>query len=125
MMSIFGRILKEISPGRIFYTPVMKKPFKIKAVKPNMLVFFVGKKTSINIPRECWDGIPNFLENKGWVKIGSIHDKAQIGTFEEYLDRYGSKGKTHASGGSYVVPVLEYLDIVEVDNRRPSKIRLK
>ena len=48
----------------------MKKPFKIKNVTPEMLAFFVGEKTSINIPRDCWNSITDFLKGKGWVKIG-------------------------------------------------------
>jgi len=57
-MLVFERILKEIHNGMILLTPVMRKPFKIQSVKPDKLVFFVGCKTLIPIPRAMWDDIP-------------------------------------------------------------------
>ena len=123
-MSVFERIMKEIHSRMVLYTPVDRHSFKIFFDKEEV-VFFVGAKTRIKIPRACWDGIPSFLRGKDWVKIGARHNTAPLGTFEEYLDQYWKQGKTHASGASYVVPVLEYLKIVEVDHNRPSKVKLK
>jgi hypothetical protein len=121
-MSVFERIMKEIHSGMVLYTPVDRHSFKIFFDKEKV-VFFVGAKTRIKIPRACWDGIPDFLSGKGWVNIGARHNVAPRGSFEEYLDT--CEGKSHASGASYVVPVLEYLKIVEVDHNRPSKVKLK
>jgi len=59
------------------------------------------------------------------VLIGAKHDTAPRGTLEEYLDTFWAQDKTHASGASYVVPVLEHLAIVEVDHGTSSKVRLK
>jgi len=124
-MSVFDRVTKEIRVGMTLLTPVRNAPFTIDSIDAEHVVFFVGAKTRIKIPRACWDGIPNFLRGKGWVKIGAKHDVAPRGTFEEYLDQYWSEGKSHASRASYVVPVLEHLGIVEVDHCRPSKVKLK
>ncbi len=126
-MSVFERILKEIHEGIDLYTPVYRKPFTVDSIdaENGMVIFFVGTKTRIKIPRACWDGIPSFLRGKDWVKIGARHNTAPLGTFEEYLDQYWKQGKTHASGASYVVPVLEHLGIVEVDHSIPSKVRLR
>ena len=125
-MSIFEKITREICPGMVMYTPVRRAQFTVDSIdlENGMVVFSVGAKTRIKIPRACWDGIPNFLRGKNWIKIGSRHDTAPRGTFEEYLDQWWSEGKSHASGASYVVPVLEYLGIVEVDHNMPSKVRL-
>ena len=68
---------------------------------------------------------PIFLEAEDGIEIGAKHDVAPIGTFEEYLDQFWEEGKTHASGASYVVPVLEHLGVVEVDHTIPSKISLR
>lgn len=126
-MSVFERITREIRSGMILYTPVRRAQFKVDSVdaENGMVVFFVGTKTRIKIPKVCWDGVPGFLRGKDWVKIGARHNTAPLGTFEEYLDQYWKQGKTHASGASYVVPVLEHLGIVEVDHGIPSRIRLK
>lgn len=124
-MSVFEKVTREIRVGMAFSTPVRNASFTIDSIEPKHVVFFVGAKSRIKIPKACWDGIPGFLKGKGWVKIGAKHDVAPSGTFEEYLDQYWSEGKSHASGASYVVPVLEHLKIVEVDHRIPSKIKLK
>ena len=124
-MSVFEKVTREIRAGMALRTPVRNAPFTIDSKDAKHIVFLVGTTTRIKIPRACWDGIPNFLRGKGWVKIGAKHDVAPSGTFEEYLDQYWSEGKSHASGASYVVPVLEHLGIVEVDHRIPSKIKLK
>jgi hypothetical protein len=124
-MSVFERITKEMRAGMTLHTPVRNAPFTIDSIDADHVVFFVGAQTKIEIPRACWDGIPNFLSGKGWVKIGAKHDVAPRGTFEEYLDKYWEEGKSHASGASYAVPILEHLKIVEVDHRIPSRIRLR
>jgi hypothetical protein len=124
-MSVFEKVTREIRAGMVFHTPVRNASFTIDSIDAKHVVFFVGAKTRIKIPRACWDGIPHFLRGKGWVEIGGKHDVAPSGTFEEYLDQYWSEGKSHASGASYVVPVLEHLELVEVDHRIPSRIRLR
>ncbi len=123
-MSVFEKIKKEMRGGMVLHTPVRNASFTVDSLDAKHVVFFVGRKTRIKVPRACWDGIPDFLRGKGWVKIGAKHDVAPSGTLEEYLDKYWSEGKTHASAASYVVPVLERLEVVEVDHRIPSRIRL-
>jgi len=125
-MSVFERITKEIHSGMILFTPVMRSRFTVDSVKADRLVFSVGSSRRIPVPKACWDEIPNFLRGKDWVKIGQKHDVAERGTFEEYLDTHQNPLQhTHPSWGSYVVPVLEHLKIVEVDHNRPSKVRLR
>lgn len=53
------------------------------------------------------------------MKIGAVHDIADEGTLEAYLDKYVPR-----SSSSYVVPVLEQINVVEVQRGRPAKIRL-
>ncbi|MFP3985194.1 MAG: hypothetical protein ACLFU9_04420 [Candidatus Bathyarchaeia archaeon] len=93
-MSVFEKITREIRAGETLRTPVRNAPFTIDSINTKHVVFFVGAKTKIKIPRACWDGIPNFLKGKDWVKIGARHDIAPNGTFEEYLDQYWSEGKS-------------------------------
>lgn len=64
-------------------------------------------------------GYPSYLRGRGWVKIGAVHDIADEGTLEAYLDKYVPR-----SSSSYVVPVLEQINVVEVQRGRPAKIRL-
>lgn len=50
-MEIFDRILKDIHSGMVFFTPVRKVQFSIDAIDKDRLVFFVGAKSLIPIPR--------------------------------------------------------------------------
>jgi hypothetical protein len=124
-MTVFERIRKEIRDGMILYTPVKRKPFKIEKVEADKLIFFVGAKTRIKIPKACWNGIPDFLRGKDGVRIGAKHEctrKVLRGSLERYLDE--CPNKTSASAGSYVASVLGHLKIVKVDPDRPSKVTL-
>ena len=132
-MSVFERITREIHSGMVLYTPVKRVKFKIDSIDAEKVVFSVGTKTLIPIPRRCFDGIPAFLSGKGWVKIGPAYNKAQSETLQEHLDFVGwgagsvgsDQKKSHSSDANYVASVLEYLKIVEVNHSRPSKVRLK
>lgn len=124
-MSVFDRIIRDLNAETVLYTPVKRKPFKIQAIRPNELVFFVGTKTSIPIPRAIWDDIPNFLRGKDWVRIGPRYDKAETGTLQEFIDRHPSRGTQHSSDANYVASVLEHLRIVDVKLSQTSRIKLR
>lgn len=126
MLSLFDRILKEVPVGLVLYTPVQRKPFSVKCKEPDRIVFLV-KKTKIEVSKDCWNGIPDFLRGKGWVKIGAKHEvleKLSTGTLERYLRENSVNDKSRASQGSYVAPLLEHLKIVEVRHEKYSAVRL-
>jgi len=119
-MSILERIKDNITPGKVLYTPSRRVPFAVERVEAEGVTFLVGaSKWKIKVPTECWEGITSYLRDRGWVKIGAIHDTANAGTLEAYLDKYVKR-----SSSSYVVPVLEKIKIVEVHRSRPARIRL-
>jgi hypothetical protein len=124
-MSVFDKITTEISSGMVLYTPSRKAQFTVKSVdsKNGVITFCVGSDKLIKVPKACWNSIPSFLKDKGWVQIVAIHDKLLHGTFDEYLN--SCLDKSHPSWASYVVPVLDYVKIIEVDSKRPSKVKLK
>jgi len=115
-------ILKVIRPGSSLKTPSGKAVFKVEAVDSSQVILSVGKRRwQIRVPADCWNGIPGFLANKGWVLIGARHDQpSPEGSVDEYVKRF-----THGvSAASYVVPILERIYLVQVDRREPNKIRL-
>lgn len=118
-MSIFEKIRRSIQPGEIFYTPSKEVPFSVATIDAENVTFNVGEKSKIKVPSECWNGISHHLRDRGWVRIGAVHDTASEGTLEAYLDRY-----VQSSSSSYVVPVLEHIGAVEVRRSRPAKVRL-
>jgi hypothetical protein len=125
-MSIFERITREIHNGMILFTPVQRKPFRIESVEPDKLVFFVGDKTRIPIPRTIWNDIPDFLRSRDdWVRIGVKRDVAPEGSLQEYIDHHPSRGTQHSADANYVVSVLDHLKIVDVKRSPPSAVKLK
>ena len=108
MLTVFDRILKQVPEGLVLYTPVQEKPFKVERKGPDRLVFLTGI-TNIEVSKDCWNGIPDFLICKGWVKIGAKHvvlKKLSAGTLERYLRENSFNDKSRESQGSYVTPCL-------------------
>jgi hypothetical protein len=125
-LAVFDRILKEIPEGLVLLTPVERVEFKIKSVTPDKLVFSVGAKpTLIPIPKAIWNDIPDFLGDHKWKKIGVCHGKAPKGSLQEFIDQHSSRGTQHSADANYVASVLACLGIVDVDPKRPSKVRLR
>ena len=125
-MSLFDKILKEVPVGLELYTPVRRKPFRVEHKEYERLVFVV-KNTKIEVSKDCWNGIPEFLKGRGWVPIGAKHEVLENlshGTLERYLRENSVKDKSKASQGCYVVPLLEHLKIVEVRYNRRSEVKL-
>jgi len=123
-VSVFQKVVKEIPDGTILYTPVMRKPFEITK-KADLIIFSVGNKTKIPIPKAIWDGIPKFLSGQDWVDIGSGYNQAKEQSLQEYIDNHPSRGTQHSSDANYVASVLEHLKLAEVIHRRPSRLKLK
>ncbi|MCL5877991.1 MAG: hypothetical protein M1540_09295 [Candidatus Bathyarchaeota archaeon] len=124
-MSVFDKIIREVKPGLKFKTPALGKQFTVKSVESDKIVFFI-RTMEIEVSKESLNGIPDFLKEKKWVKIGAKHEatwNVDDFTLEKYL-RKTTKSKSKHSQASYVAPLLEYLKIVEVDHTRPTQIRL-
>ena len=128
-MSVFNRILKEIPNETELYTPVQKKPFKVLVDAEKEIVHLLARKTIIFIPREDWNGIPDYLNGEGigdgWFPIGTKHGKAKEGTLQWHSDQFFSLDKTHSADACYLASVLKHLDIVEINPNKPSRVRLK
>lgn len=116
------KLMQNIAEGTILKTPSRKKEFTVSKVSEKGVSVLVGQtEIIITIPSSCFEGVPEFLREKGWMIIGAVHDVPFKGSFERYVQSF-----THGtSASSYVVPMLEKIGIIEVDRRRPSKIRLK
>ena len=124
-MSVFEKVTGAIRSGMKFRTPVQNAAFTIDSVNAERVVFFVGDKTLIPIPKAIWDDIPDFLRGKGWVRIGVRHDVAEKNTLQYFIDHHPSRGTQHSADANYVASVLESLRIVDVKHRKPSEIILK
>ncbi|MEM2915631.1 MAG: hypothetical protein QXH91_09595 [Candidatus Bathyarchaeia archaeon] len=119
-MRVIERVVKAIRPGASFITPSGRSKFVVERVDYDGIKLRVGQGWPISIKTECLQGIPSFLKGKGWVRIGATHGQPPEGSLDEYLQKftYG------VSAASDVVPILEKIGIVEVNRKRPYRIRL-
>lgn len=118
-------IRKRFTHSERLYTPAKKRPFEIvvKQDVPNDELFLLlgGKRTPTSIRWECLEGIPDFLKGKDWVRIGGVFDTRGDPTT---LDGYLKKCIKRATAG-WIAVALEEAGIVEIDRRRPLRVRLK
>ena len=123
-MNVMRILSATIKKGIVLNTPSQNKPFEVAYVSNNEVVLLLGSsKSKTPIPSGCWNGIIAFLKGKGWVEIGAIHSvTGKPGTLEDYINNHKPVSR---STGNYVAAVLEYADIIEIDRRRPNKVRLK
>jgi len=119
-MQVMDRILSKIPPGTVLKTPSGRASFEVEHVDSGGVMLRVGDGWPIYAPKDCWEGIPDFLRGRGWVLIGATHGEPPHGSLDDYLQQF-----THGtSAASYVAPILERILLVKVDRRKPSKIRL-
>lgn len=85
------------------------------------LVLLLGpKRTRTPFAWTCIEGIPAFLQNRGWTRVGANREiPGMPGTLDGYL-----KGCIKRHTADYMVVVLESAGLVELDRQRPARVRL-
>jgi len=122
-MNVMRILMDKLKDGDILVTPVQSKKFIVKHVSEAEVILLIGKGWRTPIPAECLNGIPNFLSGKDWVEIRAIHDYASTqGTLEDYINN--SKPQKRSTG-AYVASILAHAEIVDIDRKPPSKVRLR
>lgn len=102
-------------------TPSGRSTFTVYHIDGLRVMVQTGKNDSIiTIPAQCFEDIPKYLNNKGWMKIGATHQKDK----EETLDSFIKKYTSGTSAASYVAPILELCGIIKIDRNRPAKVKL-
>lgn len=115
------KITSMIPIGSVLKTPSGRASFTLYHIDRSRVMIRTGKKGSIiSIPAQCFEDIPNYLKNKGWVGIGATHGYSDEETLDKFVKSY-TKG---TSAASYVAPILEICNIIEIDRGRPAEIKL-
>ena len=112
---------RNLSTGDLLYTNARRAEFEIGEIDSDGLALLLGSgRQSVKLPWACWEGLPNMLSHKGWMKVGGTYfTDGEPDTLDEYL-----KGFTGVSTSRWVARVLEEAGIVETDPRPPLMIRL-
>lgn len=115
------KIMDVISVGDTLSTPTGTS-FMINAISNNGVTInkrYKGKL--IVIPRNCFESIPQFLNEKEWIPIQAIHDKPGVpSTFDWHCKQFTND----ISVGSYVAPILEKAGVLRIDRNIPNKVLL-
>ena len=121
-MSVMIKITQKITCFPFPLETSSGKRFKVIHIDGEKVQIKTGKKPStLRIPVSALEEAPDFLKGKGWIRIGAVHEISDELSLDTFLKRF-SHGTSLAS---YVAPLLELTEIVEIDRNRPAKIRLK
>ena len=120
-ISIIIKITSMIPIGSVLKTPSGRASFTIHHIDNSRVMIRTGKQGSIiSIPAQCFEDTPNYLKNKGWIRIGAIHGYSEEETLDKFVKSY-TKG---TSAASYVAPILEMCNILEIVRGRPAEVKL-
>jgi len=114
-------VMNTVHSGDKLHTPAQKAEFEVAQVGGNGIILLLGKKQARTpLSWECLEGIPKFLEGKGWVDIGTKFDtSADPTTLDGYL-----KGCIKRATAGWVAVVLERSGVIEIDRSRPARVCL-
>ena len=121
MMKAVETAIRHVNPKTLFTVPAGARFEVHNRSRVGVELLFGKSKTRTLIQWTCLEGIPAFLNTKDWVEIGAIQNvTVKPETLEAYL-----RTCLPRSTGEYVAALLAATQIVDVDPRRPAKVRLK
>lgn len=114
-------IRAHVSPGSRLPTPTGRATFVMHELNSTGMVLLLGQKRAwTSLSWECLEGVPTFLRNRGWVRVGANRDvPGNPGTLDSYL-----KSCLRRQTADYVAVVLERSGVVKFDRDTPAHIRL-
>ena len=113
-------VRSTIKAGAVLATPAQGARFSVASVDDNGLVLLLGEKEArTRFTWEALEGVGELLAGGTWIPIGSSYSTDQSpGTLDAYLKRHVNR----ATAG-WIAAVLEAAGVIEIDRRRPARIR--
>ena len=101
-------------------TPTGQATFTVNAVDTfGVVLLFGAQRTATRFDWDCLEGVPAFLEGRGWVSVGANRDvHGNPGTLDEYL-----KHHVRRQTANYVAAMLDHAGVVELERSRPARVR--
>ena len=114
-------IRAHVSPGSRLPTPTGRAAFVVHELNSTgMVLLLVQKRAWTFLSWDCTEGVPTFLRDRGWVRVGANRDvHGNPGTLDSYL-----KNCLKRQTADYVAVVLERAGVVELDRDTPARVRL-
>jgi hypothetical protein len=102
------------------HTPIDKKPFELFAVDEKGIVLKLQTRaTPIRIDWEVLEGIPAFLQDKGWVNAAGMYTEGAEPTLDDYL-----KPHTTENVGRWLAVILSEAEVVLLKRGKPIRLKL-
>lgn len=117
-----GAVRAAISPGDLLATPSGRGHFRVAQYTPDELVLLLGEQEwRTPLPWQALEDLPDFLRNRGWVRIGSVFSSdSEAASLDEYMKRF----QRRATAG-WVAVVLEKAQVLAIDRSRPARLKLR
>jgi hypothetical protein len=95
--------------------------FVVHELNSTEMVLLLGQQRAWTpLSWDCMEGVPEFLRNRGWVRVGASRDaRGNPGTLDGSL-----KNCLKRQTADYAAVVLELAGVVELDRETPAHVRL-
>lgn len=120
MGAVEQAIRARVRAGESLQTPSKGAPFEVARIDAEGVLLLLGEQQARTLLTwTCLEGIPAFL-GRTWRPIGGVYaTTADPTTLDGYLKRHVKR----ATAG-WVAVMLERAGVVELDRRRPARVRL-
>jgi hypothetical protein len=102
------------------FTPMDKKPFELAGVDKNGILIKLGTRaTPVRIDWATLEGIPAFLQGRGFILAAGMYVEGQPPTLDEYLKPHVSENV-----GRWLALILSEAEIVLLKRGKPIRLAL-
>jgi hypothetical protein len=118
--TVESAIRSAFEAGEVLTTLTGKATFEVGELAPEGLWLLFGpKKTRTLLNWQSLEGIPDFLQDRGWTVVAANRVVGNDYGLDGYLKQWVKR-----QTANYVAVVLERAGIVELDRERPARVRL-
>ena len=119
-MSAYDQIIARVEPGSRFQTPDSStgKPFVVESIDSEALLVRTVKGGRVKISLFAFDTAVKYLDDLGcrddhWLEVKDM-------MFQSLLNLENDRVRA----SSYILGILGGAGLIEIDGRRPNKVRL-
>ena len=120
MHSAYDAVLERIKPGAELRTPDVAsgKPFTIDSVDAESVTVRTARGGRVKVSLFTFDSAVKYLQDVGDFGEGWLPVKDEM--FQEVLNMENDRVRA----SSYVIAILGAAELIEIDGRRPNRVRL-
>lgn len=111
-----------VKRGDMLPTPTGSAEFIVESVDVRGLILLFGpKRTPTFFSWHVLEGVQDYLDGRGWIPVGANRDvRGNAGTLDWFLKQHVAR-----QTANYVAVVLARSKALELDARRPARVRLR